>query len=1605
MNNDKGRLFYATGIDNNQLRADAAESRNILQGIGSTAMQEGANIDAAFGKIAKSVGGIFALSQAKEFAQKIIEVRGEIESLEISFETLLGGNKEKAAAMFGEIRQFAVNTPMMLKDLAAGAQTMLGFNIEAEKVMPMLKAIGDISMGDAQKFNSLSLSFSQMSATGKLMGQDLLQMINAGFNPLSVISEKTGKSIGDLKEEMEKGKITVEMVTDAFISASSAGGKFYGMLEKQSKGINGAISNLQGAIDDMFNDMGTASQGVAASAIDGATYLVKHYQEVAEILAVIVATYGVYKGAIIANEAMIQSAATVKSAAIASAYEAEIEALSALLPEKEAEAQTSLQQAVAAGYITQEKANTIAALRAETEAQMEALAVQEAAAKARMMAAQEDVATSLKWQSEIKDKIQTLEEEADALFESGDTIAFNAKQEEIAAAKAELLAIQKEQETAAEIANTAANEMNAASHQQSAIAATEDATATAVDTAATTTNTGATSALTIAKTKLVGVAKSLYAVLAAHPFAIAAAAVAALSYGIYKLASAQSETEKSQKRLNQAISECNGSWAAERIQIDVMFNRLRKAKEGTEDYKKAKESIISQYGNYLDGLSSEVSSLKDVEGAYRAVTAAANEFARARAMEAYVDKEGEEYAKNYKARYDKIYEYIKKKKGEAFAEAHRETINDVISGKSNWSQSFLKQFDEVRSTNMGQYGGSYTYTYNPLRDVTNQARKGEKDHIKLREDAYARFGLSNGQNGGKKEDNKEEVQNKKYWETQKKNALSELAALSYIEAAGAEGEALRKKIAGYDAKLKKGKYDVSSTTNAGAKATDTAKDNADMLANEAANRRKQEEEYAKQIADQQKDFEFEIRQARIDAMKDGIDKELMQNELNYDKLVEQNKRRERDLLDALADEQIRVEEDADPLMFKKKNKDGKYEDDSIKRDERYREIRAKMTIDDLDASQKAQLEEFGRIASVSFEESNKKSIKNVLADVLTYEQQRTKLAEEYAKKREQLYEHNADGSVKTDADGNKVMRKGVTEGNLEELKRQETEALKAIDEQFAQREETYKAWCEQIGNLSLKQLEAVLKDAQKKLDALEKSGNASEKDLAAARAKVAKAQSAVNTAKAKNEVNPGQRTIKEWEDLYKTLCEVEREFESMGDAIGGTVGEIISECGQFATSVLKMINGIVQLTQMSATSIQDTGEVGASAISTMEKASVILTIITSAIQIAMQIVNLFNNDEAKQEEIEDLQGRIDQLQWELDHAEIGRVQAQYGKAIDQVSKSLREARQELTAGAKGWEKWTLYFGKASENQKLMQKTAEKLASAYGTMKYTADKAIGEDKYKKASEQLQNLAKQQILINEQIKTERSKKDVDDDQIKEWEEKIEELGQEALEVINDMIEDIIGDTSSGIAEKLADALFDAFEEGEDAAKAWGDAVNDIVADVLRRMLVSKFLEEPLGQIFDKYKAKWFPDGDFAGIDSVIDSMTEFSQDLNGTFDGFNKMIQMLPTDIRELLTKKAETAQEATYGGFETMSEDTGQELNGRFSAIQLCFENTKEILVELAEVISQNYRQNSKNTEILSELFDINVNMLEVLYTISTHTAELEEMNQRLGKIEKNTRNL
>lgn len=285
-------------------------------------------LDASLKRMGATLAGVFTAQKAIEFAQQIVKVRSEMQSLNISFETLLG-NKDAADKMFGELKSFAVQTPLLLKDLAGGAQTMLGFNIEAEKVIPTLKAIGDISMGDSQRFQSLTLAFSQMSATGKLMGQDLLQMINAGFNPLTVMAEKTGKSISQLKDEMSAGAISSEQVAQAFMDATAEGGKFHGMLEKQSKGLKGMISNFEGAVDDMFNNLGEQSEGFIAGAVEGATMLVKNYEDVGKALMTLISVYGAYKAAVISTIVVQKAASMVENIRLVMMFRKELGLLTA----------------------------------------------------------------------------------------------------------------------------------------------------------------------------------------------------------------------------------------------------------------------------------------------------------------------------------------------------------------------------------------------------------------------------------------------------------------------------------------------------------------------------------------------------------------------------------------------------------------------------------------------------------------------------------------------------------------------------------------------------------------------------------------------------------------------------------------------------------------------------------------------------------------------------------------------------------------------------------------------------------------------------------------------------------------------------------------------------------------------------------------------------------------------------------------------------------------------------------------------------------------------------------------------------------------------------
>lgn len=209
----------------NQIKASASKGSDLIKG--------------AFTALGVAIAGIATAIGTAGF-----KFNSQMENYQAGFTSLLG-SAEKANQMVKELQTMAAKTPFELTDLAKASQTLLAFGVDAKSIIPTLQAIGDVSMGNKERFQALALAFGQVQAAGKLTGQDLLQMINAGFNPLQEISKKTGKSMEELRVEMGKGAISAQDVSDAFKSATVEGGRFNGAMEKQSKTLTGQFSTLK----------------------------------------------------------------------------------------------------------------------------------------------------------------------------------------------------------------------------------------------------------------------------------------------------------------------------------------------------------------------------------------------------------------------------------------------------------------------------------------------------------------------------------------------------------------------------------------------------------------------------------------------------------------------------------------------------------------------------------------------------------------------------------------------------------------------------------------------------------------------------------------------------------------------------------------------------------------------------------------------------------------------------------------------------------------------------------------------------------------------------------------------------------------------------------------------------------------------------------------------------------------------------------------------------------------------------------------------------------------------------------------------------------------
>ena len=231
-------------------RIDSSGFDKGVKGIASSATS-------AFGVFSKvAVAALGAVSGAFSAAAAFgIKYNMDMENSLAALTTMFQGSQEKAIAKMEELRQKAAVTPFELPDLLGATQIMMSYGLAAEKVSGYLDMLGDVSLGNRDRLQGLAIVFSQVQSTGKLMGQDLLQMINQGFNPLNEISKMTGKSMAQLKDDMAKGAISADMVTQALKRATSEGGIFYKGLENASKTAAGQISTLKDNVKSMIGEI------------------------------------------------------------------------------------------------------------------------------------------------------------------------------------------------------------------------------------------------------------------------------------------------------------------------------------------------------------------------------------------------------------------------------------------------------------------------------------------------------------------------------------------------------------------------------------------------------------------------------------------------------------------------------------------------------------------------------------------------------------------------------------------------------------------------------------------------------------------------------------------------------------------------------------------------------------------------------------------------------------------------------------------------------------------------------------------------------------------------------------------------------------------------------------------------------------------------------------------------------------------------------------------------------------------------------------------------------------------------------------------------------
>lgn len=516
-------------------------------------------------------------------------------------------------------------------------------------------------------------------------------------------------------------------------------------------------------------------------------------------------------------------------------------------------------------------------------------------------------------------------------------------------------------------------------------------------------------------------------------------------------------------------------------------------------------------------------------------------------------------------------------------------------------------------------------------------------------------------------------------------------------------------------------------------------------------------------------------------------------------------------------------------------------------------------------------------------------------------------------------------------------------------------------------------------------------------------------------------------------------SFKKWQKLYNTLTKIEGQFNDIGEAAGGAMGEVISTASKITTSSLQMINSIKTLAESSAEGIEATGEAAATTIQKVERASVILAIIQAALQIIQSIASLFGDTETSMERnIREAQELNEELRVMNERARLNAdifstifgedAFGSYTNNVKALSDALNDYQATMDKITKRGKEQYTEIGNNTGLANLLktdfvwESVSESVANMMNQVRHST--WFRDAKYKKLKDVVPELFEESGVLNMQALKEfvEGNSDTFKHLSKENQTYLKELVnnwetyEEAVKAANDYLNGLFGDLGSTIT----DALVDSFEKGINAADAFGEAAGDMLKNLAKQVLYTATIAPAIEDAQKKI--------DEINRDAGLSDEQRFDALAGVVGDLLDDVMaqQQLGQELWDRLQQAAEergidwdegaASQQATSRGFQTMSQDTGDELNGRFTDIQgkvtdirgYVMAQTQSIiglLTSMANIETAMYACVQVNNELLRYAVMTYMEIVEINGSTKNIDKTLVRIEEGINSIKKNTENI